>query len=241
MTAQYSAMAGIALLAGLVQGVTGFGSGTVQMMILPWFFPLNEAAGISGVVCCSLTAVLFFRYRKYVKAKKVILPILLYTIGSYCSISFSTTVDQTLMERVVGVFLMCLSVYFLVFQKKRMEKVGFVAAAVCSVVSGISDGLFSIGGPLMVILFLARSDSKEEYLGNTQAHFFVTLVINCILRVRTGIITTVHLPFMLIGIACIWLGGWIAGFIADRINGEQLRKLVYICVGLAGVVNIIGS
>lgn len=241
MTAQYSAMAGIALLAGLVQGVTGFGSGTVQMMILPWFFPLNEAAGISGVVCCSLTAVLFFRYRKYVKAKKVILPILLYTIGSYCSISFSTTVDQALMKRMMGVFLICLSVYFLFFQKKKMEKVGFVTAAVFSVISGISDGLFSIGGPLMVILFLARSDSKEEYLGNTQAHFFVTLVINCILRVRSGIITTVHLPFMLIGIACIWLGGWIAGFIADRINGEQLRKLVYICVGLAGVVNIIGS
>lgn len=238
MTVHFFAMAGIALLAGLVQGVTGFGSGTVQMMILPWFFPLNEAAGISGVVCCSLTAALFLKYRKFVQPKKVILPILLYTVGSYCSIAFSTTVDQALMKRVMGAFLILLSVYFLFIQKKKMERVGHVTAALFSVVSGISDGLFSIGGPLMVILFLARSDSKEEYLGNTQAHFFVTLVINCILRIRSGIIGAVHLPYMLIGIACIWLGGWLASFIADRINGEQLRKLVYLCVGLAGLINL---
>lgn len=240
MTVHFPAMAGIALLAGLVQGVTGFGSGTVQMMILPWFFPLNEAAGISGVVCLSLTAALFWKYRKHVKPKKVVLPIILYIIGSYCSISFSATADQALMKRVMGVFLILLSVYFLFIQKKRMERVGFVTAAVFSVLSGISDGLFSIGGPLMVILFLARSDSKEEYLGNTQAHFFVTLLINCFLRVRSGIITAVHLPYMLTGIVFIWFGGWLAGFIADRINGEQLRKLVYVCVGFAGLINIIG-
>ena len=47
MTGQFAAMGGIAFLAGIVQGVTGFGSGTVQMMILPWFFPLNQAAGIA--------------------------------------------------------------------------------------------------------------------------------------------------------------------------------------------------
>lgn len=240
MSVSFYAMAAAAFIAGLVQGVSGFGSGTVQMMFLPWFFPLNEAAGIGGVVSCTLTAVLFFRYRKYLKPRKIILPIILYSIGSYFSISFSTLVDQALMKRVMGGFLILLSIYFLFVRKTKMEKVGHLTAAVFSVVSGICDGLFGIGGPLMVILFLARSDSKEEYLGNTQAHFFVTLVINCFIRVHNGIITTVHLPYMLLGSVFIWAGGFVASRIADRIDGEKLRKIVYVCVGLAGLINLVG-
>ena len=227
-------------MAGIIQGVSGFGSGTVQMMILPLLFPLNEAAGIGGMVSCALTAVLFFRYRKYVKPRKIILPIILYTLGSYCSISFSTLVDQALMKRVMGVFLIMLSCYFLFIRKTDLQKVGFVTAAVFSIVSGICDGLFSIGGPLMVILFLARSDSKEEYLGNTQAHFFVTLFINCTLRVYKGIITAVHVPYILVGIAFVGIGGLVASRIADRIDGEKLKRIVYWCVGIAGIVNLAG-
>lgn len=240
MAVNFFAMACAAFLAGLVQGVSGFGSGTVQMMFLPWFFPLNEAAGIGGVVSCTLTAVLFFRYRKFVKLRKVVMPIILYAFGSYCSISFSTMVDQALMKRVMGAFLILLSIYFLFVRKTKMERVGFVTAAVFSVLSGISDGLFGIGGPLMVILFLARSESKEEYLGNTQALFFVTLVINCLLRVYKGILTTLHIPYILLGIALIWAGGFVASRIADRIDGERLRKIVYVCVGLAGLINLAG-
>lgn len=238
MTDIFPAIGLIAFMAGLIGGVTGFGAGTVQMMVLPWFFPLNVAAGISGFICCTLTAVMFWRYRKHVRPKKVILPIFFFAIGSFCSISFSTEVDQALMKKVMGVFLIVLSIYFLFFQKKKVEQVGIVTAVIFSVISGVCDGLFSIGGPLMVIVFLARSECKEEYLGNTQLHFFVTLVINCALRVHNGIVTTAHIPYIGIGILMILLGFLAANRIADRINGEQLRKIVYAAVGLAGVINL---
>ena len=40
-----------AVLAGIVQGITGFGSGIVIMMILPMFFALPQSAGISTAIC----------------------------------------------------------------------------------------------------------------------------------------------------------------------------------------------
>lgn len=241
MTGQFAAMGGIAFLAGIVQGVTGFGSGTVQMMILPWFFPLNQAAGIAGVVCCFFTAILFWRYRRHLRPRKVIAPIIIYAIGSYWAISFSARMDQDYMKRVMGVFLILLSVYFLFIQKKKIEHVSLPVAVVFSLVSGVCDGLFGIGGPLMVILFLAQSDSREEYLANSQTLFFVTLVINCVLRAINGIITPVHVPYMLTGIVMIWLGGIVAKRIADRLSAEKLRQVIYFCVGVAGVINLIGG
>lgn len=50
MSFTISVAAAAAFMAGIIQGVSGFGSGTVQMMILPLLFPLNEAAGIGGLV-----------------------------------------------------------------------------------------------------------------------------------------------------------------------------------------------
>ena len=240
MIDMFSTMGAIAFAAGFIGGVSGFGAGTVQMIILPWFFPLNIAAGISGVICLSLTITMLLRYRKHVKPRKLLLPIIYFLIGSYSAISFSTYVDQVMMKKVMGIFLIFLSIYFLFVRKTKVEKVTELTAFIFSVISGICDGLFGIGGPLMVILFLARSDSKEEYLGNTQLHFTVTLILNCIIRACNGIITLGHSPYMLVGIVGIQLGFLLANRVADRINGEQLKKIVSACVGLAGVVNLIG-
>ena len=240
MAGQFAAIAFFTFMAGLVQGVTGFGSGTLQMMILPWFFPLNEATGISGVVCCFLTSLMLWQYRKHVNIKKVVLPIILYTIGSYCAISYSTRVDQELMQRIMGVFLILLACYFLFVKKNKVEHVGISLMVVFSLVSGVCDGLFGIGGPLMVMMYLSNSDTKEEYFANSQAHFFVTLVLNCIIRAANGIIRPVHVPYMIAGIVTIWVGGRIAKRIADRIDGDKLRRIVYYCVGAAGMINLLG-
>lgn len=240
MAVQFSAIAFFTFLAGIVQGVTGFGAGTLQMMVLPLFFPLIEATGISGVVCWSLTTAMFYRYRKYVKPKKVILPTLFYLLGSYSAISFSMQVNQELMQRVMGVFLILLACYFLFIQREKVEHVSSLVAVIFSVVSGVCDGLFGIGGPLMIILFLAHSDSKEEYLGNSQALFFGTLLVNCTVRIHKGILTQAHIPYIVVGLITMSLGGFIAKRIADRIDGDKLRRIVYYCVGAAGVINLLG-
>ncbi|MBQ8216369.1 MAG: sulfite exporter TauE/SafE family protein [Oscillospiraceae bacterium] len=240
MSGQFAAIAFFTFMAGLVQGVSGFGSGTLQMMILPWFFPLNEATGISGVVCCFLTGLILWQYRKHINYKKIFLPILIYTAGAYWAISYSTRVDQELMQRVMGGFLILLACYFLFVKKNKVEHVGALLMVIFSLVSGVCDGLFGIGGPLMVMMYLSNSDSKEEYFANSQAHFFITLVLNCIIRVSNGIIKTAHIPYMLAGIVTIWVGGRIAKRIADRIDADRLRHIVYCCVGAAGLINLIG-
>ena len=57
----YLILFAITVLAGLVQGVTGFGSCIVIMMVLPFYFPLAEAAGIAVATTLIMGVVMILR------------------------------------------------------------------------------------------------------------------------------------------------------------------------------------
>lgn len=240
MFASIAAMAAVAFAGGMMQGIAGFGAGIVQMLILPWLFPLNVASGIAGIVACTLTAAMLLRYGKYVKIKKIALTTFLYALGGFISINFASGVDQALMKRIFGGFLIVLSVYFLFIQKRGLKIEALPLVIVIALISGVCDGLFAIGSPLMVILYLAMSESKEEYLANTQSTFFVTGLSNTLIRMSRGILELSHLPYIITGVVMIWAASFVAGKVSDRIDGEKLKRIAYYAIGVTGIINLLG-
>lgn len=235
----YAEISLIALCAGILQGVTGFGAGIVMMMVLPSFFPLNQAAGVSCAVAIVLSLSMVLRYKTYIRIKKVVGPALLYIGTSGISIYFSTMVDQELMKRIFGIFLVLLAVYYLFFHKNQEQKLSLTVSIIFIAVSGICDGLFGIGGPLMVLYYLGQTDSREEYLGTIQALFLSNLIYGTGMRLYNHILTPSHLPYMGLGMVCILLGLALANRITDWLDGEKIRKLTYIVIGISGVLNAI--
>ena len=60
-----------AVVAGIVQGVTGFGAGIVMMMILPSLFNnIPQSAGVSTAICSILCIQMAYMYRKHIDIKK---------------------------------------------------------------------------------------------------------------------------------------------------------------------------
>lgn len=228
-----------ALCAGILQGVTGFGAGIVMMMVLPAFLPLNQAAGVSCAIAIILSFSMTMRYRRHISFKKVIFPAMLYLCASGGSICFSTLADQTAMKKVFGVFLLILSVYYLFFPVRTDRKLGFVASVLFIVISGICDGLFGIGGPLMVIYFLSQTGSKKEYLGSIQALFLINLIWGTAVRLCSGILTVEHFLYIGMGMVCILAGLGVANKIADRLDGKKMEKAIYLVIGISGLINIV--
>lgn len=239
MMYRYAAMGLTALCAGILQGVTGFGAGIVMMMVLPAFFPLNQAAGVSCAIAIVLSLSMFLRYRRHVQVKKVLWPTLVYVVVSGLSIVFSTIVDQGMMKKVFGVFLVLLSAYYLLLDKGKERELSLLVSVVFIAVSGACDGLFGIGGPLMVLFFLGQTRSKEEYLGSIQAVFLVNLVYGTIMRMYNQILTGSHLPYIGIGVVCILAGLTAANKIVDRLDGEKIKRITYVVIGLSGIMNLL--
>lgn len=227
-----------AFVAGIIQGVTGFGAGVIMMMFLPLQYSVIQSAGISSAICLILCVFMVYRYRKTINFKQIIGPAILYLVVSSISIIFAKNINQDIMKIILGLFLIVLAIYFLFFSKKDIEPKGIVSL-LCIVISGICDGLFGIGGPLMVIYFLSKTHSKEEYLGTIQCFFLVNVFYSTIFRILNSIITIDLIPCIGIGMIAILLGLLIANKIVNRLNAELIRKLTYILIGLCGLSNII--
>ena len=229
-----------ALGGGLVMGVTGFGAGMVAMMALPVFYSLTESAAIAGVVCAVLSAHMTIRYWKHINFKSLVAPTIAYMVLCALIIRFSTEVDQALIQKGFGVFLICLCIYYLFLQKDdHPHKKSLALSILCITFSAVFDSFFSIGGPLLVVYFMARTDSTKAYMGTIQAFFFINYTYSTVVRVIDGILLPSHLPVTVACGAAVLLGGVIAQKLVNRLDDQMVRKLIYIMIGVSGVLNLI--
>lgn len=234
--------AGLVLLAGVVQGVTGFGASIVMMLGLPYFFAVPQAAGISTAVCMALNAALVWRYRRRVNVRKALLPAILFMAVSAACISLSASLDAALMKRILGGFLLLLALYYLFFDRSdKRRTLPLWASLLCIVISGACDGLFGIGGPLMVLYYLNQTEDRDTYMGTMALCFLACCVFNTAYRLLTGVLQPEHLPAMGAGGAAVLVGAWIAGKIVNRLRPDLIRRLIYGTIGLSGILNLILS
>ncbi len=229
----------MAICSGIVQGITGFGGGIVLMMVLPILFQVPVAAGLSSAICLILCFMMCLQYKEHIDYKKALLPCILCLSVSSFAIEYATYLNEDLLKKMLGVFLFCLSLYYLFFSKGKKDKLGVIGSFLCLTVSSICDGLFGIGGPLMVVYYLSITSSKEEYLGSIQCFFFVKGIYVTFFRILNGILTIDFIPVIICGMIGIVLGLTIANKIVKTIDGNVVRKLTYIMIGFSGIMNIL--
>lgn len=229
-----------ALAAGIVQGITGFGAGIIMMMFLPLAFAMPVAAGISSAVAICLGSLMAWTYRDSINVRKIIPVSALFLLISSIAIRYSVYVPQAVIKKVFGIFLIILSIYYLFINRNSEKKPMSLAAAVIAIaVSALCDAFFAIGGPLMVLYYLAKTDTSREYLGTIQMFFLVNNLWNTSVRLFNGIIGMEQIPVVLAGMAGIALGGVIGGKLVTKISADRLKKLTYIMIGVSGVINVL--
>ena len=146
-----------------------------------------------------------------------------------------------LIKKIFGVFLILLCLYYLFVSKNvQNKKLSLPMSIVCIAISATCDGLFGIGGPLMVLYFMSMTTSTHAYLGTMQLFFWTNSMYNTTLRFIRGILLPEHFVLLLVGTVSILIGGALAGKIVDRLNVATMRKLIYVMIGIGGVMNLIG-
>lgn len=224
---------------GLVQAVTGFGGAVIIMIFLPLILNMTAAPALSDVITMTLSFSMFWRYRKAVHYKSILIPAAVYLVTSTLAIHGSAYVDAGKLKGFFGVFLILLSVYFFAFSGKLSVKPTFFMKFGCGALAGICGGLFGISGPPASLFYLAATDTKEEYLGTLNAFFSFTVIFNLISRICNGFLTVSLIPLMGFGIAAILTGCVLGSRIVKKINIDVMRKCVYGFMAFAGVVIVV--
>lgn len=229
----------IAALGGMIHTITGFGAGIVMMLFLPYFLGMAAAPALSSSINLFLSLTLAFKFRKTLSLKLFLLPLIPYLLGSTGSILALSSFDMKAVAIAFGLFLILLAAYFMFIAKRMTLNPTWQTAVLCGGFSGVTAGLFGIGGPLMALYFLAITDSKESYTGNLQCMFTFTCLCNTITRISKGIYTLDLIPLTILGLIFVNVGKAIGLKLLDRMDPDLVRKVVYLFVGVSGIITVV--
>lgn len=223
-------------MAGMLQTVTGFGSVMLMMMIFPFFFSIIDSPALSLSINMLYCLILCIKYRRDIDWRVTIPPTIVYSIVSFIVTGLVGSADLRILIIVFSVFLMALSVYFLLVANKVKAKPKAIVGVGCGAMAGVTAGLFALGGPPIAPYFIAATKNHRSYVASMQLLFVITNVVNISGRMINGIFNWSLWPYIAVGSVFI-LGGMLVGeYISGKINPARLRLVVYAFVGISGLV-----
>lgn len=224
------------VIAGIVQAVTGFGSVVFMMLFFPFFFNMIDAPALALVINQLYCMVLLWQYRHHVRWRIVLPPTILYTVGNFVVAQFVGGLDLHVLTVAFAIFLMVLAVYFLAVARRIKVKPHPAVGVGVGILSGITGGLFAIGGPPVALYMVSATDDYKSYQGCMQFLFTITGIGNLLGRFFGGVLHAEILPYAAVGTVCILLGALVGNRIVRRLNAEMFRIVVYVFVGVSGLI-----
>lgn len=229
----------VSLLGALIQGITGFGAAILIMCVLPFFMPVLPAGSVTNIIILILIAAILLKKRKYVRWKLVILPSVLYFIGSTAALCLAMSANDLQLKRAFGMFLITVAVYLVFFSNRITLKTGLPAMIGCGFLAGFCQAAFGAGsGPIFVLYCLNACQSKDEYLGTVQACLLVGNSYLLFARAAAGMISVEVLHLGAIGAVGAVIGSLAATAVGDRLSDTALHRSIYGLIAVSGAVTL---
>lgn len=230
----------LALLAEILGTVGGFGSSVFFVPVANFYFDFQSVLGITALfhLSSNLTKIAFFR--KGLDKRLVLylgIPAVIFvSVGAF----LSKFVNPTMLGLILGVFLIALSLVFLVF-KKLVVKDSNKNAITGGVLSGLSAGLLGTGGAIRGITMAAFKMDKATFIATSAVIDFGVDASRAVIYYYNGYMQAEHLYLVafLVGVAI--LGTWIGKRILVHFSQEQFRSFVLVLILIIGVASVISE
>ena len=219
--------------------VCGFGFGVVGMMFLPYVMGSTVQAATVINACTFLqAAVLAVRYRRHIRWKLLWTPLAAYLVVSVAAVRLAVGLDNQLMKRIFGAFLLVLSGYFIFAAKRVRMRARVRNGLIAGTVGGVMSGMFATGGPPASLYFSAVTETKEEYLATIQAYFTVTNFYVVAVRALNGALTGAVARAVGVGLAGLLVGNFLGELVFRRVDVDFIRKAIYVMMALSGAAMV---
>ncbi len=208
---------GVLVLAGFVQGLTGFGFGLVAMGLLPSVLGLDQAQAV--VTLASLASLLAMTGLMIGQMRRAHTRYL--WIGSAIGVPFGflivSALPQGLLIRLLGLTIVLLVGFELTLSRGAAPGIPGWAGWCIGLTSGALSGAFNIGGPPLVAYIYGRPWPKEQQVATLTGVFLTSGIIRLALMVGSGR-----------ALAAAWApAAWaVAPMLGAIIGGNRLLKYV---------------
>ena len=235
MPAHYILVGMISFAAGLVQGLSGFGSALVAMPLLLLFMPARTAVPFCILMGLVITLQLGIGLRKHLDFKKIV-PLLAGCLpGIACGILLLKHADNVFIKKALGIILIGYSLFQL-FIRPRPLKLRPSWGLAAGFFTGLIGAAFSAGGPPTIIYASLNQWDKDAIKATLTGFFFLTGIIIAAAHAAAGITSILVLKLFIGSIPFVILGTFLGTGAYRKLSHRGYLKLIYILLMIMGAM-----
>lgn len=229
----------VSFMGSFIQGATGFGYAIVCMSLWPFLLPFKVASIMEVISAFVMTIGITIKLRHHINVKLMLIPFCSSMVGSTLGVHLLFQQEDMMLRSILGFALIVLSLYFIFYSDRIRIRPTTTNSIIFGFISGLCGGLFNIGGPAMVIYYLAASKDKMEYNGTLQANFALVTAYTFFMHLFYGNVTLPVLKYSFISILAVCVGSWLGLRFFYKIPQKQLKKVIYLFMIVMGMILIV--
>lgn len=230
----------VIFLAGMTQGLTGFGFALVSVPIMIILLSPKVVVPIIVIHSFVINLIILFEARKWVDLKRV-WPLMIagvagIPIGTYLLIAL----DVSILKIFIGSVTMPFAIASLAGFKKhiRSEKLAF---APVGLISGLLASSTSLAGPPVILFFVNQDVEKQNFRANLVAYFTVINLVAIPALMIGDVITTAVINHALWFLPATILGAITGIKLAHKVSEKLFRNIALVIIIIAGLLSILSG
>ena len=228
----------LALVAEILGTIGGFGSSLFFIPIAGYFLDFHSVLGITALfhVSSNLTKIFFFR--EGVDKKLLInigIPAVVFVIlGAF----LSKYIGSTLLEFILSIFLILLSMFFLIFKNISIQPTT-ANSVTGGILSGLFAGLVGTGGAIRGLTLAAYGLSAEVFIATSAIIDLGIDASRSVVYFLNGYVHYHDLYLIPILFIVSVVGTYIGKKILTKVNDKQFKSLVLVLVLITGISTLV--
>lgn len=229
----------IFLLAGFIQGVSGFGSALVAIPLLVYFIDIKEAVPLCILSSIFITTYLVYQLRSHLDKKKI-LPLCLGSIPGICiGATLLKTVPSSTIRLILGVLLALYATYSLLCSPKP-RKLNKMWGYLAGFMSGSIGAAFSAGGPPSIIYATLSDWDKHTIKATLTGFFFFNSLLVAAAHAVTGMTTVSVMYHLLIAAPAVLIGTALGSFCYSFFRRDVYLRIIFLFLIFMGLMMVFG-
>jgi uncharacterized membrane protein YfcA len=210
----------------------------VPIMLLFLDMKLVVAVSASFTMLCGYLLFFTFQTKKWVRKDIILMLIIGGLIGTIVGTYMLASYKSDILKKVLGIFIMAYALKMLFWNKKTDRKLKSYIGIIAGFFGGILGGLFSTGGPPVVVYLDNIINDKKVFRATIIFYFLIVNTWQFALYCYKGLINMDVIKFTLYLMPAFIMGNLIGSFLHIKINDVFFNRIIAIVLLVTGASNL---
>lgn len=242
MDSVFSQVILVAVVAGFIQGVSGFAFALVATSL--WAWSIEPQLLVPTVVVTSLLgqAISILSVKKEIKLARATPFLLGGALGVPVGILILPMLNAGIFRMGIGIILVIYCSVMLRGKRMPVVQGGGKAADSCiGLIAGIMGGSTGISGPPIILWCASRGWDMDVQRATFQSFFIGTQILIIGIYIAAGLINAHTMQLVMIAALPIIISSWLGSRVFKRFAGQHFQKLIFGLLFVSGVTLILNG